>query len=80
VVYRYCCVPFGLVCSPFWLGATIKFHLQREGSPLALHILSNIYVDNVMIGLNSSDDLADVYEETTRIFKKANMSVHQWNS
>jgi len=33
-----------------------------------------------MIGLNSSDDLADVYEETTHIFKKANMSMHQWNS
>ena len=38
VVYLYCRVPFGLVCSPFLLGATIGFHLQREGSPLALHI------------------------------------------
>ena len=27
--------PFRLVSSPFLLDATIKFHLQKEGSPLA---------------------------------------------
>ena len=72
VVYCYCHVPFGLVCSPFLLGATIKFHLQREGSPF---ILSNIYVDNVMIGLDSNDEIVGVYEENKHIFKKANMNV-----
>jgi len=44
VVYRYCCVPFGLVCNPFLLGATIKFHLQRERSPLVLHILISTWI------------------------------------
>ena len=29
--YRFCRVPFGLVCSQFLLGASIKFHLQKEG-------------------------------------------------
>ena len=52
-IFRFCRVPFGLICSPFLLVATIKFHLQREGTPLALHILHNIYVDNVLIGVDS---------------------------
>ena len=46
VVCRFCRVPFGLICSPFLLGATLKFPLKDEGSPLALNILNNMYVDN----------------------------------
>ena len=42
ITYRFCRVPFGLICSPFLLSAAIKFHLQKEGTPLALHILRNI--------------------------------------
>lgn len=63
ITYRFCRVPFGLVCSPFLLAATIKLHLRRQGTPLALHILSNIYVDNVLIGVNSDEDCRLVYEE-----------------
>ena len=29
ITYRFCRVLFGLVCSPFLFGATIKFHLQN---------------------------------------------------
>ena len=80
LTYRFCRVPFGLVCSPFLLGATIKFHLQKEGSPLALHILRNIYVDNVLIGINSVNEICGVYEEAKSIFERAAMNLRQWNS
>ena len=44
------------------MGATVKFHLQKEGTSLASHILHNIYVDNVLIGANCVSDTHGIYE------------------
>jgi len=52
-MYQFCCVPFGIVCSPFLLGGEIKFHLREVGTPVASTISDNIYVDNVSLGANS---------------------------
>ena len=80
VVYRFCRVPFGLICSPFLLGATLKFHLQDEGTPLALNILNNMYVDNVLMGTDSVEEAYCIYQKAKIIFKKASMNLRQWNS
>ena len=77
ITYRFCRVPFGLICSPFLLSATIKFHLQKEGTPLALHILRNIYVDNVIIGINSISEICGVYKEAKPIFERAAMNLRE---
>ena len=78
MVYRFCRVPFGLTCSPFLLGATLKFHLQNEGTPLALNILNNMYFDNVLIGTDSVEEAYCIFQEA--IFKRASMNLRQWNS
>jgi len=57
------------------LAVSIKFHLKREGSSLALHILHNIYADNVLIGVNSVEDTHGIYEEAKQIFQKAAMNL-----
>ena len=41
-IYRFCRVPFGIVCSPFLLEGTLRFHLKREGSCIAELINDNI--------------------------------------
>jgi len=79
-VYRFCRVPFGLTCSPFLLGATLKYHLQREGTPLALKIMSDIYVDNVLLGANSSEQAFEIYQEAKAIFRRASMNLREWYS
>ena len=54
--YRFSCVPFEVVCSPFILGGTIKFHLTKIRTPIALDISNIIYVDNVSLGTNSVEE------------------------
>ena len=34
-VYRFCHVPFGIVCSPFLLSGTATFNLKQFGTPLS---------------------------------------------
>ena len=80
IVYRFCRVPFGLVCSPFLLGATLKFHLQKEGTPLSLNIMDNIYVDNVLIGADNVEEACSIYHEAKEMFKRASMNLREWNS
>ena len=41
-VYRFCRVPFGIICSPFLLEAALKFHLKKEGSAIADKICDNV--------------------------------------
>ena len=76
-VYRFCRVPFGIICSPFLLEGTLRFHLQNEGSAVAQKI---VYVDNVSIGTDSVKEAYQIYEEAISIFKKASMNLQQWTS
>ena len=79
-VYQFCRVPFGIICSPFLLEGTLKFHLQNEGSLVAQRIADNIYVDNVSIGTDSVEGAYQIYKEARSIFKKASMNLRQWTS
>ena len=78
--YRFSRVPFGVVCSPFLLGGTIKFHLRKIGTPIALDISNNIYVDNVSLGANSVEEAYKIYLESKEIFRKASMNLKEWVS
>ena len=41
--YRFCRVPFGLICSPFLLEGTLRFHLGSYDSTVVKAISGNIY-------------------------------------
>ena len=78
--YRFCRVPFGIVCSPFLLGGTVKYHLKKIGTPVALQISENIYVDNVLLGAGNVEEAYGIYLESKSIFGKASMNLREWIS
>ena len=80
LTYRFCRVPFGLICSSFLLERTLKFHLQREGSSIAQSIAENIYVDNILVGADSPPNAYQLFERARQRFKEATMNLQQWTS
>ena len=51
--YRFCRVPFGVISSPFLLGATIESHLDSCENELANKLKRDIYVDNLITGTST---------------------------
>ena len=78
--YRFCRVPFGVISSPFLLGATVETHLELYGSEVAMKLKDDIYVDNVITGTNSIEDAVHLYREAKLIFRKASMNLREWVS
>ena len=78
--YRFCRVPFGLISSPFLLGATIESHLESYETEVATKLKNDIYVNNVMTGANFVESAIQVYREAKSIFKEASMNLREWIS
>jgi hypothetical protein len=56
-VFRFVRLTFGLNCSPFILGATLLEHLAKfPENPVAKLIQQNLYVDNIIMGVNNWED------------------------
>ncbi|MFH4979760.1 hypothetical protein AB6A40_006469 [Gnathostoma spinigerum] len=80
ITYRFCRIPFGVISNPFLLAATLEKHLQYEGSETARKILKNLYVDNVMLNANSTDEAIRLYTETKALLNSAKMNIRQFTS
>ena len=78
--YRFCRVPFGIIASPFLLGAATDHHLKKVGTSTAENIRQNIYVDNVITGTNSVQESLGFYSESKKLFEGAAMRLRDWTS
>ena len=76
--FRFCRVPFGMISSPFLLGATIETHLDLYQSPVACQLKDNIYMDNVVTGADNTHDTISLYKEAKSMFKDARMNLREW--
>ena len=71
--FRFKRVPFGLICSPFLLGAAVQNHIMEvtvqhpewkelKSNQLNLNQLKlNLYVDNVLMTAATPEDAQNIY-------------------
>ena len=79
-VLRFTRVPFRMIPSPFLLTAAIKNHLTKPGTPIAHQIADNMYVDNLITGVETSTQADDLYREAKTLFQSASMNLREWAS
>ncbi|KAL9989289.1 hypothetical protein ACROYT_G003822 [Oculina patagonica] len=79
-VLRFTRVPFGMISSPFLLAATVKYHLNRADSPVAKKISDNMYVDNMITGVATSEEADEFYKEAKCLFQSSSMNLREWSS
>ena len=65
--YRFKVVPFGAVCSPFMLNASLLFHLSQYSTGASKDMLKNLYVDNIVTGCTSEEAAAAYYSTAKAI-------------
>ncbi|KAL3085510.1 hypothetical protein niasHS_009437 [Heterodera schachtii] len=78
--FRFRRVPFGLISSPAHLAVTLKHHLNHSKHPAAQQIADNIYVDNVLLGLEEAKQLEQSCREMRQIFAEAKMNLREFAS
>ena len=77
-VFRFARLPFGIICSPFLLGATIQHHIENTNVPAAEKIKDNIYVDNIITGAENEKEAIELYKGAKTLFKDASMNLREW--
>ena len=78
IEYRFCRVPFGIISSPFLLGATIECHLASHDTPIAEKIRSDIYVDNLVTGTETITEAINLYRDGKSMFEEISMNLREW--
>ena len=76
--FRVYVVLFGSVSSPFMLYAAIHYHLSRHPSSVADDMQSNLYMDNVISGGNSEEEVVSYYKKSRALMSQANFNLRSW--
>ena len=79
IVLRSCRVIWGIVSSAFLLGATIYHRLCKEKSPVSSDVERNLYVDNLITGVDTAEEAISYYKVKT-LFSNASMNTCKWAS
>jgi len=80
-IFRFRVVTFGIVSSPFLLGATIRYHLQQQPqNKIIQEMLENFYVDNLLQGASNTNEAILKVETAHEVMKSAGMELCQWST
>ncbi len=79
-VYRFTRVLFGSKASPSMLNLTVDHHLSRYSTELSELIRRNIYVDNLITGVDGAEEALELYKSGKKMFNDASMNLREWNT
>ena len=83
VIYRFCRLVFGLISSPFVLGATMRHHMSKYVEvdlEFVLEVLRSLYVDDYASGADSVDSAFGLFEQLNKVFKEGGFNMRKWCS
>ncbi len=78
--YRFCRIPFGIISSPFLLGAVIEHHLDTYQCDIAEKIKERHLCRQSNTGTRSVNEAKDLYTATKKMFKEGSMNIREWIS
>ena len=74
---------FGLTQSPFILEGTLKKHFEncKPACSKVIEVIENdMYLDDLVTGGESLDEVKIIKEKSIELFKKGGFNLHKWNS
>ena len=83
VPFRFTRLVFGVRASPFLLSVVIQHQLLRfkETHPwIVSRLLNNIYVDDVLLSVDSVEQLHEVKSQSCILFRDMQMNLRKWHS
>ena len=83
VFLRFCRVVFGLNCSPFLLGGTLRHHITNckfHDPKFAKELLESIYVDDLINGRENQQTTLKVYELSKACLEKGGFNLRKWRT
>ena len=78
--YRFTVVPFGASSSPFMLGAVLDLHLSKSPHPVAADMRNNVYVDNILSGCSTEEELLAYYSKSRDLMNQAKFNLRSWST
>ena len=67
VTYRFTRIPFGIISSPFLLGATIKHHLTPKDNQPDHNLGDDFYVDNLITEADNMEEALQLYSKAKKL-------------
>jgi len=80
ITYRLTVVPFVSSSLPFMLAAVLDLHLTKVGSQVAQDLKENMYVDNILSGCKTENQLEVHYKQTRELMSQTNFNLRSWTS
>uniref|UniRef100_A0A8D8QBA9 DUF1758 domain-containing protein n=1 Tax=Cacopsylla melanoneura TaxID=428564 RepID=A0A8D8QBA9_9HEMI len=78
IILRHTRIPFGVNSSPFLLGAVVSTHLSKFSGEIPTQLKRDIYVDNVITGVETEEELEKLVVTSRDLFDQASLNLRSW--